>query len=258
LRVFKTPGPNRDYHAYLIGGDPAWTESNMSDHSAAHVLNRRTWEQVAVFRRKMDAHDFGEQLLLLGEWFNDAIIAPDATKGGGATVEYLRAKQYPNIWIHKKAGKWRGQPERTYGFVTNANTKYESISNLQSLIADSARTGMGITIHDEATFAELSDFVVLVGAKMGNSDKTGFDDLVTALAITVTCTLYEALNLPTATPIAQRSTSIPTEHLRDHDVGVAPETSVDDRGRTVITAAPDTDVPPWLENHSTAFDFEGA
>lgn len=195
LRVFKEPNEDRSWGNYVIGADPSMSVGG--DYACAQVLNRNTWEQCAVFREKMDAATFGERLDMLGRWYNDAVLAPEATKAGGAAIGVLKARNYPNLWIHQKVGNIRSQMDNTYGWVTNWQTKDEAISNLQKAFYDASlpqniEMGLGLCIHDQHTYTELKEYVVLEGkGTYGNSDGTEHDDTVMALAIAQTVMLYE-------------------------------------------------------------------
>jgi hypothetical protein len=125
------------------------------------------------------------------------MLAPEATKGGGATVATIRARGYQNIYIHMKSGNVRGQLESQYGFHTNSQTKPELVGNLQKAVFDGSRPesvkqGIGIRVHDKLTYDELKGYVKLDGDKFGNADRRDHDDTVMAVAIAVTCIMYEA------------------------------------------------------------------
>lgn len=199
LRVFNRPNPDRSWGNYIIGADPSFSVGG--DYSCAQVLNRNSWEQCAVYREKCDAVTFGERLDQLGRWYNDAVIAPESTKAGGATIGVLKARNYPNVWIHQKVGNIRSQMDNSYGWVTNWQTKDEAIGNLQKAIYDASLPqnrdmGLGLCIHDAHTYTEMKEYVVLEGkGTYGNSDGTEHDDTVMALAIAQTVMLYEMGNL---------------------------------------------------------------
>lgn len=200
LKVYKTPSQDRRFGQYLIGGDPAFG-GVAGDYSCAQVINRQTWEQCAVFRKRLDAASLGEEMVKLGKWYNDALLAPEANKGGGAAVATLRARAYPNIYIHESPGNIKGMLASQYGWVTNPQTKSEAIGNLQKALFDAAQPaaqarGLGLRIHDKATYEEMKGYVILDGNKYGNSaGQVDHDDLVMSLAIALTCTMYQNANL---------------------------------------------------------------
>lgn len=271
LRVYRTPVANRTWGSYLVGGDPAFG-GVAGDFSCAQVFNRNSWEQCAVYRDKCDAASLGEQMVLLGKYYNDAMLAPEATKGGGATVATIRARGYPNIYIHTKSGSVRGQPDTLYGFHTNSQTKPELVGNLQKAIYDGSRpeslkAGLGVRVHDKMTFEELKGYVKLDGDKFGNAGRSDHDDTVMAVAIAVTCIMYEAGALlgyglheprydelaPVARPAEPPAALTEFEEkLSLLGVGAAP-TVHQSAGTTLLEQAPTE--PPWLGVDEQLDDF---
>ena len=259
LRVFRYPSPSA---AYLIGGDPAWTATPSSDYSCAQILNRKTREQVAVWRGKCSHYDFGRQMELLGEWYNTAILAPEATKGGGVVVGYLQGVGYPHIWLHKKHGRARGQVDMSYGWSTNATTKPEAIYTLKSWFVDSANTGWGVVVHDPLTFSELKNYTQLPNGDFGPSDGSENDDAVMALAIAAICTDHEAASL------YQQTQSAPSNQYVEEWAAEVGATRGPHQVGGLTPAAelfsphdPSAPLEPWRRSQDDAasfYDFDGA
>lgn len=188
LTIFKWPGEDMDRHKYMVSGDA--TRSITGDFSCAQVLNRRTWEQVATFRKRIDPVSFGDQMSLLGRYYNWAILCPEIQGAGDATIARLISLNYPFLFEHRKAEKIPGQPETVFGWWSGVRAKQEAVGNLLHVVVDH-----DIIIHDHKTYNEMRAYV--------SDDKGGFrngagekhDDTVTALAIAMTCTLYEAPNI---------------------------------------------------------------
>ena len=193
LTIFVLPGVDMDRHKYMIAGDA--TRSITGDYSCAQVLNRRTWEQVAVFRKKIDPVSFGDQMTLLGRFYNWAILCPEIQGAGDATISRLISLNYPFLFEHRKAEKIPGQPETVYGWWSGVRAKQEAVGNLLKVVIDGGTGAGGIVIHDHKTYQEMRAYVSddKGGFKNGASEK--HDDTVTALAIAMTCVLYEAPNI---------------------------------------------------------------
>ncbi len=195
LAVYAYPG-ERMIADYVIGGDGGWTAGG--DYACAQVLNRETWEQVATFREKLDANTFGEKMVLLGRYYNNALLVPEANRAGGATIGAIRARGYNNLFVHTKAAAVRGMPDNMYGWTTNETTKQEVISNMQKALYDAHQPhnrdrGLGLLIRDKATYTEMKEYVKLEGrGGIGNSDGTDHDDTVMALGIALTAIIHEA------------------------------------------------------------------
>lgn len=190
LTIYRWPGRDLDRHKYMIAGDA--TRSVTGDYSCAQVLNRRTWEQVAVWHARIDPVSFGDQLTLLGRYYNWAILCPEIQGAGDATISRLISLNYPFLFEHRKAERIPGQPEQVYGWWSGVRAKQEAIGNLLKVVVDGGQGRGGIVIHHHKTYQEMRAYVSdeRGGFKNGASEK--HDDTVTALAIAITCVLYEA------------------------------------------------------------------
>jgi hypothetical protein len=187
LRLFSMPSDDKDWGVYLCGGDPTHTPTG--DFACIQVLNRRTLEQVAVYRRKIDPITFGKDMQLLGHYFNTAMLAPEKEGPGYATVGCLVADNYPFVYQSQRVDKMQGKPTTDlYGWSTNVNTKELAIATLVKLFSESLTvvgdSTYGLVIHDEVTLMELRDYVTSEkGLGYENSDGSEYDDGVMALAI---------------------------------------------------------------------------
>lgn len=189
LTIFRTPSSDIDLGAYMIGGDP--TRTTVGDYAVAQVLNRRTWEQVAVWRGRCDPNTFGEQMALLGTYYNKGMVVPEVEGPGMATIAVLLHLEYPLIYKRQLADKTPGVAEMRWGWSSTNRTKPQMIGNLLKVVVDK-----DILIHDRQTFNEMKNYVDLGNGEYGNSAAEEYDDTVTSLAITLTVTMIEALSLP--------------------------------------------------------------
>lgn len=203
LEIYRYPGgPGQ---SYLIGGDGKKAVQSVSggegDYCCAQVLDRRTWDQCARWRGRLDQNSFGEQMIMLGQFYNNAILAPETGIGGPGVAAHILAKGYPNIWQHRKATKMPGFVDNTFGWISSAQTKVEAINNLISAIYDASdpkavALDVGLRIHDPVTYQEMKNYIVLPDGGFGNADGVKeHDDTVMALAIALTCTKYEAAGM---------------------------------------------------------------
>jgi hypothetical protein len=190
LTLFAYPSKDKSWGIYQIGADP--THTTTGDYACAQVISRRTLEQVAVYRRKCDPITFGQDLYLLGLYFNQCTIAPEKEGPGYATVGYLLGQNYPNVWEHQKVDKTPGKVTAdTFGWGTNQQTKHLAISNTIKAITDVnqevGREIYGLIIHDQQTLNEMANYVTdTKGTGYCNADGTEYDDGVMALAIAIT------------------------------------------------------------------------
>lgn len=183
LRVYKTPLKD---HRYVIGVDTSNGISG-SDYACAQVIDRSTWEQVAVLHGNIQPDILGDKLFALGAWYKWAMIAPEVNGSGLVTTLRLRDLFYPKIVRHEKlniddVGNVTESEE--LGWHTNAKTKPVLISDLGGALRE-----MLLVLHDEHTLRELRSFYILDVKDSGNIVVGGragsHDDRVMALSIAV-------------------------------------------------------------------------
>lgn len=264
LEIFKYPSSDREFAHYLIGADGKKAVQSVTgsygDYACAQVLNRKTWEQVARWRGRLDQNAFGEELIKLGRFYNGAMLAPETGIGGPGVAAHIVARGYPAIYRHRSSIRMPGSVNNQYGWITNSRTKTEAIGNLQSALYDQT-----VTIHDPVTYQEMKDYVVLPTG-FGNADgKENYDDTVMALAIALTAIKHEALlmhndpayNTPRYYVEGYESTLTPAQAVEfDHisgELGV-PEASVVVGGREQVGAGMEAD---WLVDKAVDWFSEG-
>ena len=189
LTLFSEPSDDKDWGVYIGGCDP--THTTAGDNACVQIINRRTLEQVGVYRRKIDPVNFGRDIQMIGHYFNEALLAPEKTGPGYATIGVVVADGYPNLYATQKIDKMQGGAVDNYGWLTNQQTKHLAISHLLKSVTDKmvviGNQSYGVLIHDEETFLEMRDYVTTEdGNGYENGDGSQFDDTVMALGIAVT------------------------------------------------------------------------
>lgn len=205
LKIYRKPSADRNWGVYQLGADP--THTTVGDAACGQVINRRTMEQCAVFRKHMDPTTFGREMALLGEYYNWAQIAPEKEGPGYATVGYLVGIGYPNIYEAQKVDKTPGKVNHdVFGWGTNATTKHLAISRLVDMLGQPIQSvgssTYGLVIHDEDTFNEMKNYVVDEKGYYMNGNGTKFDDTVMSLGISVATHFIEP---PLAPYVADQS-----------------------------------------------------
>jgi hypothetical protein len=181
LRVFKMPSADTDWGRYFVGGDP--THTTRGDNAAAQVINRRTYEQVAIWHGRIDPMGFADELAKLGAFYNWAEISTEIEGPGYATIGRLTALDYPHLWRHRWAERSPGKINETMGWSTTAKRKEWAIGHLLKLVVDG-----DVAIHDRRTYDEMRNYVTLDGGGYGPADgEHGYDDCVMSLAIAAIC-----------------------------------------------------------------------
>ena len=219
LKIFRHPSKDRNWGVYQIGGDP--THTTVGDMACAQVISRRTLEQVAVFRKHTNPTDFGRDMVLLGEYYNQAMLVPEKEGPGYATVGMIMGLGYPNVYETQRVTVTPGKVNHdVFGWGTNASTKQLAISRLVDQCAQPVQvvggSRYGLIIHDADTFAEMRDYVVNEKGEFQNGNGSKFDDTVMALGIAVATHFIE----PPLRPYApeQATAQVAAEVMR-----VAPE-----------------------------------
>lgn len=173
-------------HRYVIGADSSQGVEN-GDPSCAQVLDRTTWEQVAVLHGSLDPEVFAEKLGLLGRFFNYALLAPESNFHGVVVLRRLVAMGYPNICKKMKTNiSDQGTLEEVedLGWNTNSRTKPVILSDLKEALRE-----ILIVLHDGPTLSEIKHYSILAERESGVPLYGGaggwHDDRVIALCIAV-------------------------------------------------------------------------
>ena len=171
LRIRKHP---EEGVPYVLGGDTAGTGS---DFFAAHVIDNRTGEQIAVLHHQFGERMFAEQVYCLGMYYNEALV--------GIEVNYstypemvLEELGYPNLYVRQRLDNYTGKLMDAFGFETTTTTRPAIIDGLKD-VAQSALE----TITDYDTLGEMLTFVFDEKWK-AQAEEGEHDDLVLSLAIT--------------------------------------------------------------------------
>lgn len=175
LKIWKDPLPQGQY---VIGADPAEGVKG-GDFSCAQVIDRKRFEQVAVWHGMADPDVFARALYKLGVFYNDALIAPERNSIGIACVLVLRELDYPNLYIREQIGKVIDKLTPELGWLTNTKTKPIIVSRTAKAIREKS-----VILHDEKTVNELLAYQYDDSGR-ANAPTGGHDDRVSALMIAI-------------------------------------------------------------------------
>lgn len=200
LSIYKMPGRDREWSQYFVAGDPCHAAGD--DFACIQVINRRTYEQVAVWHGKIDPSHFAHELVKLAVFYNEAELTTEVEGPGYATIGAIMEIGYPYVWRHRNADRVPGKMSQAYGWSTTWKRKDWAIAELGKLILDGS-----IILHDEGTRDELLSYVMLDSGQFGSygpADPRGHDDRVMSLAIAVVCSRTEGPLAPYGTHPEQR------------------------------------------------------
>jgi hypothetical protein len=171
---------------YVVAGDA--TKTIEGDAACIQVLNRFTFEQVAVWHMHLDAVPFAHELMKLGYYFNTALLNCEIEGPGYATIGVILDNGYPDVWFHRWADKAPGKVAQQYGWSTNYQRKHWAMEKVKYLLSQKG----GLTIHDRLTHDQMENYVYLNNGEMGPASNGLNDDAVMAMAIACVTTLTEA------------------------------------------------------------------
>ncbi len=172
LKIWKTPRQDREY---LIVSDVGEGVPG-GDYSVSHVLDRHSWEQVAVWRGHLDPGDFGRLNVTLGYYYNNAQLLPELNNHGWATIEAIKSEEYPHLVNTKDL--WPQESTNKDGWPTNEKTRAMLITAVRNSIDDD--TGF---INDLQTIDELIVFVLNEKTNRFEAQKGFNDDCVISYGI---------------------------------------------------------------------------
>lgn len=176
LEVWEEP---QDGVEYVVGADVAEGLAH-GDYSTAVVYRRDTGAHVALWHGHIDADLFGDELAMLGYWYNEAVLAPEANNHGLTTITRLKHLSYPNIYRMMQLGKSTDKEQPRYGWYTSGTSKPLMIGHLQGAIRQMSLQTKSKRFVDEA-FSFVRDDKGEMGAVSGK-----WDDVVMAAAIAQT------------------------------------------------------------------------
>ena len=190
LTIFRHPRPSG---WYMVGADAA--KQAKGDFAAAEVQDRITWEQVAEFRADIDPNTFADQIMLLGRYYNDAMLIPETNMSGHSVVAEIVRSRYPNVYVHQSDHKVRGQMAGEYGFNTNERTKPEAVGHVKRALLEKFNGAHGMTIHSRVLYKEMAGYIFTDTGKYQNSsseEEADHDDTTMAWCLATTGTIHRA------------------------------------------------------------------
>jgi hypothetical protein len=175
LAVYRFPEKGREY---CIGGDPckgASDEASDPDFAEAHVYDRHTWEQVAVFRDRIEATEFSKVLEMLGYLYGKALIVPEANDHGYTLCVRLEESMYPNLYIRQEMDVLGNLPKKKTGWENNRKTRPILIDAVDGAITENLAK-----FNDIETIRQCLTFVRNPKSGKAEHDKGCHDDAVMA------------------------------------------------------------------------------
>src|SRR3990167_1125312 len=161
---------------YSIGADPAEGLENR-DKSSAIVLNKKTNSTAASYNHNIPPDRFAEDLIKLGNYFNEAIIACES-KGYGVSVNQDLYKKYGRVYRRIKSKKGFAEQTMELGYNTNSATRPQMLSQLHEEISNGSTN-----LLDKDLIQQCWTFVNNISRGQPEAEKGKNDDLVMARGI---------------------------------------------------------------------------
>ena len=151
LRIYKDPEPEG---MYIIGADVAEGVTG-GDYSVATVWNRKTGEEVAMYRGYMPPDRFGEMLNKWGRKYCNAFMVVEINNHGLTTITVLKQLLYPSLYFRPRQHDTMGQnTSDKIGWKTTKVTRPLMIDEFAQAIRDGV-----ITVHSKELMDEMTVFV---------------------------------------------------------------------------------------------------
>lgn len=179
LKVWHKPEKGKKY---VIGVDVSegiaiGLKNKEGDYSTIDVMDMN-YRTVARWRGHIDPDALAEEVRLLGEYYNTALVGVEVNNHGLTTIQKLRDSFYRNLYMRETAEDNQFQ-ERTskMGWQTNIKTKRVMIDDLAQALRENV-----IIDTDIVFISECMSYVVDDQGRT-NAQEGMFDDTVIAKAI---------------------------------------------------------------------------
>lgn len=151
LRIYREPEKD---NFYVVGVDTSEGVEG-GDYSVATFFNRRTGEEVAMFRGLIPPDRLADKLNEWGRWYNNALMVVEVNNHGLTTLTVLKQLAYPSIYFRPAKFETLGSPISVkMGWRTTKLTRNLLIDDLAQAVRESS-----LIIHSKEMLDEMSVFV---------------------------------------------------------------------------------------------------
>jgi len=151
IRIYKRPQPGG---LYVVGADVAEGVEG-GDYSFMTIWDRKTGEEVAMFRGLLTPGDFGEFLDKWGRIYNNGLMVVEHNNQGIATLQKLKELSYPCMYFRptKYESVYTGLSDKI-GWRTTPTNKSLLIDQFQDALRKNE-----MIIHSKETLDEMLVFI---------------------------------------------------------------------------------------------------
>jgi len=172
INIWKMPQPNK---FYVIGADVSEGLAT-GDYSCAVVLDE-DFDLVASWYGHIDPDLFGDELVKLGMFYNEAYLGIESNNHGLTTIKSVLRKEYWNIYYQKSYDKIDEKITKKIGWNTNRRTKPIMINTLAEYIRE-----MWLGIKWDTLISECFTYIIEEDGST-NAQAGAHDDTIIATAI---------------------------------------------------------------------------
>lgn len=172
IEVWNAPQKDKEY---FVGGDVA-KGLVQGDFSAAPVFDS-SYNMQAMWHGHIDPDLFGDQLDLLGKWYNEGLVAVEENNHGLTALTRLKNNEYWNMYKRKSHDKITDTVTEQLGWYTTEQSKKLIIDNLARLIRERK-----LGTKSKLFIRECMTYVIGDDGKT-NAQQGSFDDTVMSTAI---------------------------------------------------------------------------
>lgn len=173
VSIWRDPQP--DTH-YCIGADVA-EGLEKGDYSCGVVGNMKTFDVDAMWHGKIDADLFGEELIKLAKYYNEAYLGVENNNHGLTTLSTIKKNEYWNLFFTKNYDRISDTMTQKLGWTTSSRTKPFMIDKLAEFVRE-----MYLGIYSDLMVSEMFTYIIEANGKTNAQDGC-FDDTVMAAAI---------------------------------------------------------------------------
>lgn len=173
VTIWEEPKPNR---FYCVGADVAEGLIH-GDYSCGVVGDSESFDIVAMWHGHIDPDLFGNELVRLARYFNDAYLGVESNNHGLTTLTSIKKLEYWNLYFTKNFDRVSDQITQKLGWTTSSKTKPLMIDKLAEFVRE-----MYLGIYSDAVISEMYTYVIEDDGKT-NAQPGCNDDTVMACAI---------------------------------------------------------------------------
>lgn len=178
VQVWEYPIENEEY---LVSADVAGARTaaqRQNDQSVAYVWRVNPMRMVAAIKCRAYEDVFANDLMMIGDWYNHALLAPENNNVGHAVVLPLR-DQYDNLYSMATQDRWYNHFTEYPGWKTDEVSRPIMLNQLHQIMREHPEL-----VPDKDFWDEAAHFVRSKGGRV-EAESGYHDDCVIAAAIGV-------------------------------------------------------------------------